>query len=105
MPGRNDFDNENVNYPEGKQKRVAWHRVDIETTMDVKRIVSRMNHEEDRDCSGDTRRRIRNFWFIIITRFNEWLEEWRGYLRRVIGLKWRSGLIQSGKVVQEYFVK
>lgn len=41
MPGRNDFDNENVNYPEGKQKRVAWPRVDIETTVDE-------DHEEDR---------------------------------------------------------
>lgn len=28
--------------------------------------------------------------------------ERRGYSRRVIGLKWRSGLIQSGKLIQEH---
>lgn len=45
MPGRNDFDNENVNYPEGKQKRVAWHRVDIETTVDEDREEDRFTDE------------------------------------------------------------
>lgn len=32
-----------------------------------------MDYEGGRDCSMDTRGRIRNFCFIIITRFNEWI--------------------------------